>query len=52
MYLSHSAGGENLPKSTIYGCFFYKVNHAQELMEDKIGHYDLKLRQPRSQQER
>ena len=30
-----------MPKSTICGCFFYKVNHAQELMEDKIGHYDL-----------
>ena len=24
-----------MPQSTINGCFFYKANHAQELMEDK-----------------
>lgn len=28
---------ENLPQSTIYGCFFYKANHAQQLMEDKTA---------------
>lgn len=35
--LLHPAGGENLPKSTIYGCFFFKASHAQELMEDKTA---------------
>ena len=24
-----------MPRSTIYGCFFFKASHAQELMEDK-----------------
>ena len=24
-----------MPQSVIYSCFFYKANHAQELMEDK-----------------
>ncbi len=28
---------ENLPQSTINGCFFYKASHAQELMEDKTA---------------
>lgn len=26
-----------MPQSTINGCFFYKANHAQELMEDKTA---------------
>lgn len=26
-----------MPQSTIYGCFFYKASHAQELMEDKTA---------------
>lgn len=26
-----------MPQSTIYGCFFYKANHAQQLMEDKTA---------------
>lgn len=30
----HLAGGGVLPQSIIYGRFFYKANHAQELMEE------------------
>ena len=26
-----------MPQSMIYGCFFYKANHAQKLMEDKTA---------------
>lgn len=35
VYLSHPAGDENLPKSTIYDCFYFTASHAQELMEGK-----------------